>query len=76
MPAEQRSAVVDEMAGAFTAQRQPIVAAIEVHRTFVEAAAELYELMASQPESIKAMRHGLEISDPRMLERYDSRSTP
>src|SRR5688572_3577732 len=38
VPAEQRSAVVDEMAGAFTAQRQPIVAVIEKHRTFVEAA--------------------------------------
>ncbi len=66
-------AEVDELAAAFAAERKPIVVAVEAHREFVVAAAELYELVASQPESIRSMRDGLEISDPALLERFNSR---
>jgi hypothetical protein len=66
-------ALVAELAAAFAAERKPLVAAVEAHREFVVAAAELYELVASQPESIRSLREGLEISDPALLERFNSR---
>ncbi|HEX6813633.1 MAG TPA: hypothetical protein VF384_18585 [Planctomycetota bacterium] len=72
VPADQRQSLVDEMAAAVSDRWQPVVAAIEAHRRFVAAAAELYELVASQPESIRFMRTGLEFSDASLRARFDS----
>jgi len=70
--AQQRSDVVAEIAGAFETRWKPIATAVERHREYIEEAAELHELMGAQPEAIQAMRTGLEISDPHLLERFNS----
>ena len=47
---------------------------LDAHQAFEEfagLAAELYELMASEPGSIRSLRTGLEISDEALNERYD-----
>ena len=41
------------------------------HLAFVEAAAELYELVAMESDSIKSMRDGLEMSDSSLLARFN-----
>ena len=70
--AEQRSAVVAELADAFDAKFEPIATVIAKHQDFLQVAAELYELMSAQPEAIRATRHGLEISDSALLERFNA----
>lgn len=68
---EHRASFERAVAAAFAASRQPAVAATEAHRAFVGKAAELYELVASSPESIRSMRDGLEISDPSLLSDFN-----
>jgi hypothetical protein len=72
IPEKERTALVQEIAGAFAAERKPIITAVEAHRKLVEAAAELYELIASDPESVRYPREGLEISDPSLRKRFDA----
>src|SRR5688572_23982964 len=69
---EQRRALETEMAQAFATQQQPVVQAVEKFDQLVGVIAEVYELAAKYPSSIKAMRTGLEIEDERVLERYNS----
>ena len=72
--AEDRKALVDEMKEALAAKRRPVLTAIESHQKLLEALAELFELAGSRPESLKAMRDGLEISDPSLLENFNSKA--
>jgi hypothetical protein len=74
VPPQDRQALVDEFAGIVAARWQPVVAAVEAHRAFVVAAAELYELVAAQPESIQWKRTGLEFSDAALEEDFDSQA--
>lgn len=70
-----RQSLVDEFAGPVAQRWQPIVAAVEAHRTFVDAAAALYELVAAQPESIQWKRKGLEFADAALEEEFGAQAT-
>jgi|SRR5690349_2334324 len=74
VPAEDRKGLVDEMSAAVLARWKPVVAAVEAHRAFADAAAELYELVASEPESIRALTTGLEFSDATLEEHFDAQA--
>ena len=74
VPPADRQALVDEMAAAVAARWKPVVAAVEAHRAFADAAAELYELVASEPESIRALPAGLEFSDETLEAHFDEQA--
>ena len=74
VPAGDRQALVDEFAGVVATRWRPVVAAVEAHRAFAVAAAELYELVAARPESLRAMRTGLEFSDATLEEDFDAQA--
>jgi hypothetical protein len=69
---DQRRTLGSDLAKAFAMQQKPVVEAVEAFDQFIGAVAEIYELAAKYPSSIKAMRTGLEIDDGRVLERYNS----
>ena len=69
---DQRRVLTAEMATAFATRQQPVVQAVEAFDQLIGGVAEVYELAANHPSSIKAMRTGLEIEDERVLQRYNS----
>jgi hypothetical protein len=69
---DQRRVLADEVAKAFATRQQPVVQAVEAFDQLIGVIAEVYELAAKYPSSIKAMRTGLEIENERVLERYNS----
>jgi hypothetical protein len=71
LSAGERSAIERDIAAAYAARQQPAVQVVTALDGFVDSAAQLYELMAVHSGSIQSMRTGLEIADPRVLQRYN-----
>jgi hypothetical protein len=56
-----------------SSKTQAVIAAHQTFDRFVQVTAELYEVMAAAPASVKSMRDGLEISDASLLAEYNRR---
>jgi hypothetical protein len=72
LSADERRVLADQMVKAFAARQQPVVQTVEAFDQLIGVIAEMYELAAKHPSSIKAMRTGLEVEDERVLQRYNS----
>jgi hypothetical protein len=68
---DQKRTLKEEMSQAFSARQRPVVEAVVAFDKFVGSAAELYELVARYPGSVRAMRDGLHITDGGLSARFN-----
>ena len=69
----QRQSLADEMANAYAAWHQPVIETNRKLGRFAAAAAELYELAAASPGSLRYMRSGLQSGDLGFIQRFNRR---
>lgn len=72
LSASERQSLGTDMGQAYETRQRPVVAAVSALDSFVQLAAQIYELMAANSGSVQSMRTGLEISNGGVLQRFNA----